>query len=242
MHPACDSPISIVSNFFRLFTSYVASIRVGSFQCGVEQLSVRVVVLSVLSVLSSAPPDAAKNYHGQVERKEGATAQLEKFKPIPAKLLATWAWQQADNPNITWQFELIALECPAGLPSNAKLAGAFANCRSFLVYPTLFFPWKPWRLLVVWFLHSSPGTQIWCSEKNQTTKALYVYDVYTFWNVTVCVYIYIIYLLYKFIRFLCILPLSFGLEECRISGVELVWVFAMGLDQMVFGWEIAWIW
>eukprot|EP00434_Breviolum_minutum_P029842 symbB.v1.2.026384.t1/scaffold2559.1/size125745/3 len=27
MHPACDSPISIVSNFFRLFTSYVASIR-----------------------------------------------------------------------------------------------------------------------------------------------------------------------------------------------------------------------
>ena len=36
--PVCDGPIS-VSNFFRLFTSYVASIRVGSFQCRVEQLS-----------------------------------------------------------------------------------------------------------------------------------------------------------------------------------------------------------
>ena len=76
----------------------------GFNQGGILQVSsraaFRVVVLSLLSVLSVAPSDAAKNYHGQVECKEGATAQFEypkskwRFKPIPAKLLAPWAWDK----------------------------------------------------------------------------------------------------------------------------------------------------
>ena len=153
----------------------------------------------------------------KLNTKEGATAQLEKFKPIPAKLLATWAWQQADNPNITWQFELIALECPAGLPSNAKLAGAFANCRKLPGVSNLIFSLKALKVAgrVIFALKPwNPDLVLWKKSNNQSIVC--VWCIHFLECYSMCIYIYIIYLLYKFIRFLCILPLSFGLEECRI--------------------------